>query len=63
MKKTLIALAATTCMCGAFAQTSTVTLFGVVDAGVGHYSTDNVASKTAAVSSGTSSSFLGFKGH
>lgn len=59
MKKSLIALAALAAT-GAFAQSS-VTIWGVVDAGVQNVSQGGV-SKTQMTTSGLSSSQLGFKG-
>jgi predicted porin len=61
MKHTLVALAALTAAAGAFAQTSSVTLFGVVDASVAHLSSDT-NSVTGLSSGGLASSRLGFRG-
>ncbi len=61
MKKTLLALAALTAAAGATAQASNVALFGVVDASVGHISTQG-KSVTGLASGGNSSSRLGFRG-
>lgn len=59
MKKSLIALAVLAASGAAMAQSS-VTLFGVVDLGVGHVSGTN--SVTGVTQSGNSSSRLGFRG-
>ena len=59
MKKSLIALAVLAASGAAMAQSS-VTLFGVVDVGVGHLSATN--SVTGITQSGNSSSRLGFRG-
>ncbi|MBY0454962.1 MAG: porin [Burkholderiaceae bacterium] len=59
MKKSLIALAVLAASGVAMAQSS-VTLFGVVDAGVGHVSATN--SVSGVTQSGNSSSRLGFRG-
>src|SRR5574344_1288894 len=61
MKRTLLALAALGAATGAFAQSSSVTLFGVVDASVAHVSTDG-GSVTGLANGGNSSSRLGFRG-
>lgn len=59
MKKSLIALAVLAASGAAMAQSS-VTLFGVVDAGVGRISADN--SVSGVTTSGLASSRLGFRG-
>ncbi|MGH8821402.1 MAG: porin, partial [Rhodoferax sp.] len=62
MKKSLVALAAIAFVGAASAQSS-VTLFGVVDAGYNHSSGNALAgSVNQMISSGNSSSRLGFKG-
>lgn len=61
MKKSLVALAALTVAAGAFAQSSSVTLFGVLDASVAHLSS-STNSVTGLSSGGQSSSRLGFRG-
>ena len=63
MKKSLVALAAIAFVGAASAQTSgsSVTLWGVVDAGISHYSMGS-QSKTMFDTSGLSSSQLGFRG-
>lgn len=61
MKHTLIALAAMTFAAAASAQSSSVTLFGVVDASVAHISTSG-NSVTGMANGGNSSSRLGFRG-
>ena len=61
MKKTLVAMAVLAASGAAMAQSS-VTLFGVLDAGIGHYTADGQAGVTKIESSGLSSSRLGFKG-
>ena len=61
MKKTLIAMAVLAASGAAMAQSS-VTLFGVLDAGVGRYSADGLPSVTHAENSGINSTRLGFKG-
>src|SRR5574337_472455 len=63
MKKTLMALSALAFVGAASAQTpgSSVTLWGVVDADVSHYSQAGV-SKTMMSSSGNLASQLGFRG-
>ena len=60
MKKSLVALAALAFVGAACAQSS-VTLFGVVDADVAHFSQGGL-SKTMLTSSGNSGSLLGFRG-
>ncbi len=59
MKKSLIALAVLAASGAAMAQSS-VTMFGIVDVGVGHVSATN--SVTGVTQSGNSSSRLGFRG-
>jgi len=59
MKKSLIALAVLAASGAAMAQSS-VTIFGIVDVGVGHLSATN--SVTGVTQSGNSSSRLGFRG-
>ncbi|WP_218240780.1 porin [Comamonas fluminis] len=61
MKHTLIALAAMTFAAAASAQSSSVTLFGVVDASVAHISSSG-NSVTGMANGGNSSSRLGFRG-
>ena len=61
MKTTLFALAALTATGGALAQSSSVTLFGVVDASVAHVSTKD-GSVTGLANGGNASSRLGFRG-
>ena len=61
MKHTLVALAALTAAAGAMAQTSSVTLFGVLDASVARVSAGG-NSVTGLSSGGLSSSRLGFRG-
>jgi len=61
MKKSLVALAALAVVGAASAQSS-VTLFGVVDAGVGFYNTKTLGSVTKMETSGLASSRLGFRG-
>ncbi len=62
MKKSLVALAALA-VAGAASAQSSVTLFGIVDAAVGHYSIgDGGLSATKLVNSGYNSSRLGFRG-
>ncbi len=61
MKKSLVALAALTAAAGAFAQSSSVTLFGVLDASVARMSS-STNSITGLSSGGQSSSRLGFRG-
>jgi predicted porin len=69
MKKSLIALAALA-VAGVASAQSSVTLFGVVDAGISHYTNKGSdalgrgysASRTALSNSGESSSRLGFRG-
>ncbi len=60
MKKTLVALVALAAT-GAFAQSSSVTLFGVVDAAVS-YGSGSAANKTQLTNSSYNSSRLGFRG-
>lgn len=63
MKKSLIALAAVAASGAAFAQSS-VTLFGVVDTGIGYINNANAAgdNKYGVYNSGNSTSRLGFRG-
>ncbi|MBS7350978.1 MAG: porin [Comamonas sp.] len=61
MKRTLLALAATSVVTGALAQSTNVTLFGVADASVAHISTSG-NSVTGMANGGNSSSRLGFRG-
>ncbi|MGA0570256.1 porin [Variovorax sp. VNK109] len=61
MKKSLVALAALA-VAGVASAQSSVTLFGIVDAAVGHQSTSGGASATGLVNSGYNSSRLGFRG-
>ena len=61
MKHTLIALAALSFAAAASAQSSSVTLFGVVDASVAHISSSG-NSVTGMANGGNSSSRLGFRG-
>lgn len=61
MKKTFLALAALTATAGAAAQSSNVTLFGVMDASVARITTTG-KSVTGLASGGNSSSRLGFRG-
>lgn len=61
MKKSLLALAALTAFAGAASAQSSVTLFGIVDAGVARLS-GNGHSKTGMTNSGLHSSRLGFRG-
>ncbi|MGH6638232.1 MAG: porin [Polaromonas sp.] len=61
MKKTLIALAALAAAGTASAQSS-VTLFGVLDAGLSHYSVSGGPSQTAQSTSGSTASRFGFRG-
>lgn len=63
MKKSLIALAAVAASGAAFAQSS-VTLFGIVDTGIGYVSNANAAgdNKYGVYNSGNSTSRLGFRG-
>ena len=61
MKKNLLALAAMTFAAAASAQSSNVTLFGVVDASVAHISTSG-KSVSGMANGGNSSSRLGFRG-
>lgn len=61
MKKTFVALATLTAAAGAFAQSSNVTLFGVVDASLVRMSS-STNSVTGLSSGGLSSSRLGFRG-
>jgi len=60
MKKSLITLAVLAFASAASAQ-STVTLFGVMDADIGHYSQGGF-SKTMVSTSGNGPSSLGFRG-
>lgn len=60
MKKTLFALAAT-CLAATASAQSSVTLFGVVDAGVARV-TGDVASRTGVSTGGVNISRLGFRG-
>lgn len=65
MKKSLVALAAIAFVGAASAQTapaSSVTLWGVVDLGVSHYTNGGGQSVTKMTSSGLSSDQLGFRG-
>ena len=61
MKKNLLALAALTFAAAASAQSSNVTLFGVVDASVAHISSSG-KSGSGMASGGNASSRLGFRG-
>jgi len=61
MKKSLLALAALTAFAGAASAQSSVTLFGIVDAGVARLSA-NGHSVTGMTNSGLNSSRLGFRG-
>jgi predicted porin len=61
MKKSLLALAALTAFAGAASAQSSVTLFGIVDAGVARLSAGG-KSKTGMTNSGYNSSRLGFRG-
>jgi len=61
MKKSLIALAVMAAAGAASAQSS-VTLFGIVDATVSHYSASGGQSNTVLTNSGYNSSRLGFRG-
>ena len=61
MKKNLLALAALTFAAAASAQSSNVTLFGVVDASVAHISSSG-KSVSGMASGGNASSRLGFRG-
>jgi predicted porin len=62
MKKSLIALAALASFAGLASAQSSVTLFGIVDASVSHYSVSGGTSKTVLANSGYNSSRLGFRG-
>ncbi|MBS0315751.1 MAG: porin [Proteobacteria bacterium] len=64
MKKNLIALAALAFVGAASAQTSTgnVTLWGVIDADIGHYSLGGQSKTMASSSGGNAGSQLGFRG-
>jgi predicted porin len=61
MKKSLLALAALTAFAGAASAQSSVTLFGIVDAGVARLSAGG-KTKTGMTNSGYNSSRLGFRG-
>src|SRR5688572_21319384 len=65
MKKSLVALAALA-VAGAASAQSSVTLFGVLDAGISYYENENYngvkASRTDLSSSGYNSSRIGFRG-
>lgn len=61
MKKSLIALAVLAASGAAMAQSS-VTMFGVVDLGVSHYSVEDGVSQTAMSNGGLAGSRLGFRG-
>jgi predicted porin len=61
MKKSLLALAALTAFAGAASAQSSVTLFGIVDAGIARLSAGG-NSKTGMTNSGYNSSRLGFRG-
>ncbi len=61
MSKKIVALAALVAASGAYAQSSTVTLFGVMDASIAHLSSDT-NDITGLSSGGLSSSRLGFRG-
>jgi len=61
MKKSLIALAVLAASGAAMAQSS-VTLFGVIDAGVGYVKADGAGHTTGLISGGNSTSRLGFRG-
>ncbi|MFT3819480.1 MAG: porin [Rubrivivax sp.] len=61
MKKSLLALAALTAFAGAASAQSSVTLFGIVDAGVARISAGG-KSVTGMTNSGYNSSRLGFRG-
>lgn len=60
MKKSLVTLAALTCVGAASAQSS-ITLWGVMDADISHFSQGNL-SKTLMSTSGNAGSQLGFRG-
>lgn len=64
MKKSLLALAALTAFAGAASAQSSVTLFGIVDAGYAHVSGGGVGggSRSGMTNSGINSSRLGFRG-
>jgi predicted porin len=61
MKKSLVALAALA-VAGVASAQSSVTLFGVVDASISHYSVKDVGSQTVLGNGGYNSSRLGFRG-
>jgi predicted porin len=61
MKKSLIALAVLAASGAAMAQSS-VTLFGVIDAGVGYVKNEGNGNVTGLISGGNSTSRLGFRG-
>jgi len=61
MKKSLIALAVLAASGAAMAQSS-VTLFGVIDAGVAYVKNDGAGHSTGLISGGNSTSRLGFRG-
>jgi predicted porin len=61
MKKRILAVAAGTCLAGAAAAQSSVTLFGVADVGVARVSGDT-ASRTGISTGGANISRLGFRG-
>ena len=60
-KKHLIALGASV-LCTAASAQSSVTLFGVVDAGIGHVSSTGSKGATGVITGGNSTSRLGFRG-
>lgn len=62
MKKSLLALAALTAFAGAASAQSSVTLFGIVDAGFARLSVSGGQTKTGLTNSGYNSSRLGFRG-
>jgi predicted porin len=61
MKKSLIALAVLAASGAAMAQSS-VTLFGIIDAGVGYVKADGAGHTTGLINGGNSTSRLGFRG-
>ncbi|WPB57506.1 porin [Xylophilus sp. GOD-11R] len=61
MKKSLIALAVLAASGAAMAQSS-VTLFGIIDAGVGYVKSDGAGHTTGLLNGGNSTSRLGFRG-
>lgn len=60
-KRHLIALGASV-LCTAASAQSSVTLFGVVDAGIGHVSSTGSKGATGVITGGNSTSRLGFRG-